>query len=111
MHQTSNLLFLLLILQVKGFQVPPAELENVLKEHPAVIDAGVVGVPDPKTGEAPKAFVVLKEGEKAKPDEIVAFVKERVAEFKRIKNVVFVDSLPKNPSGKLLRRVLKEKYC
>ncbi|XP_063828420.1 uncharacterized protein LOC135077808 [Ostrinia nubilalis] len=99
------------LIKVKGYQVPPAELESVIKEHPAVLDAGVVGIPDPKTGERPKAFVVLKEGLKAVPKDIETFVSERVAEFKRLKDVTFVDSLPKNPSGKLLRRILKEKHC
>ncbi|XP_060804236.1 uncharacterized protein LOC106130289 [Amyelois transitella] len=98
------------LIKVKGFQVPPAELEHLLKEHPAVLDAGVVGFPDPKTGEVPKAFVVLKDGHKVDPRNIIDFVSERVAEFKRIKEVVLLDSLPKNPSGKLLRRVLKEQY-
>lgn len=83
----------------------------MLKEHPGVLDAGVVGIPDQRTGEAPKAFVVLKDGHKVDAKEIEQFVKSRVAEFKRLKEVMFLDSLPKNPSGKLLRRVLKEKYC
>lgn len=96
---------------MKGYQVPPAELESVLKEHPCVLDAGVVGIPDPKTGEAPKAFVVLKQGHKINDEELKEYVKGRVAEFKRIKDIMFLDSLPKNPSGKLLRRVLKEQYC
>ncbi|XP_049875375.1 uncharacterized protein LOC126373311 isoform X2 [Pectinophora gossypiella] len=99
------------LIKVKGYQVPPAELESVLKEHPAVLDAGVIGIPDARTGEVPKAFVVLKEGHKENKEDILDFVKERVADFKRIKDITFMDSLPKNPSGKLLRRVLKEKYC
>lgn len=96
---------------MKGFQVPPAELESVLKEHPSVLDAGVVGVPDTRTGEVPIAFIVLNDGHKPDADGIKEFVATRVAEFKRLKDVVFLDSLPKNPSGKLLRRILKEKYA
>ncbi|KAL0879035.1 hypothetical protein ABMA27_004002 [Loxostege sticticalis] len=99
------------LIKVKGYQVPPAELESILKEHPAVLDAGVIGIPDPRTGERPRAFVVLKDGLKAASKDIEEFVAERVAEYKRIKDVMFLDNLPKNPSGKLLRRVLKEKYC
>ncbi|KAJ2951620.1 hypothetical protein O0L34_g13777 [Tuta absoluta] len=99
------------LIKVKGFQVPPAELENILKEHPAVLDAGVVGIPDERAGEVPKAFVVLKEGHKTDSDELKAFINERVAAFKRIKDIAFLEALPKNPSGKLLRRVLKDEYC
>ncbi|CAH2983005.1 unnamed protein product [Chilo suppressalis] len=99
------------LIKVKGYQVPPAELESIIKEHPAVLDAGVVGVPDKHTGEKPKAFVVLKEGYRIESNDIANFVAERVTEYKRLKEIMFLDGLPKNPSGKLLRRVLKEKYC
>jgi 4-coumarate--CoA ligase len=96
---------------VKGYQVAPAELESIIKEHPDVLDAGVVGVPCQRAGERPKAFVVLKQGRQTQADNIAHFVSERVTEFKKLKEIVFLDSLPKTPSGKLLRRVLKEKYC
>lgn len=96
---------------MKGFQVPPAELEGVLKEHPDVLDAAVIGTPDDRQGEVPKAFVVLKDGHRAGDKDIKHFVSERVAEYKRIHHVVFLEELPKNPSGKILKRVLKEKYC
>ncbi|XP_059062867.1 uncharacterized protein LOC131855599 isoform X1 [Achroia grisella] len=99
------------LIKVKGYQVAPAELESILREHPDVQDAGVVGVPDPRTGEIPKAFVVVKEGSNVEEANILNYVSERVAEFKRIKEIVFLDSLPKNPSGKLLRRVLKDKHA
>lgn len=95
---------------MKGYQVPPAELESVIKEHPDVLDAAVIGVPDSRAGELPKAFVVLKDGRKIESSNITKFVAERVAEYKRLKDVTFLDSLPKNPSGKLLRRVLKDEY-
>lgn len=97
--------------QVKGFQVPPAELEGVLKEHPDVLDAAVIGVPDNRLGEVPMAFIVAKDGDQLKDTDVMKFVSERVAEYKRIHRVVFLEELPKNPSGKILRRVLKEKYC
>ncbi|XP_026730405.1 probable 4-coumarate--CoA ligase 3 [Trichoplusia ni] len=96
------------LIKVKGFQVPPAELENVLKEHPDVLDAAVIGVPDVRMGEVPKAFIVLRDGKRADAHSITNFVSKRVAEYKRIKEVRFLNELPKNPSGKILRRVLKE---
>ncbi|XP_063365003.1 uncharacterized protein LOC134653553 [Cydia amplana] len=98
------------LIKVKGLQVAPAELESVLKEHPSVLDAGVVGIPDERSGEVPKAFIVLKDGHKGDEEDIKSFVATRVATFKRLKGVVFLESLPKNPSGKLLRRMLREKY-
>lgn len=88
--------------------MPPAELESVLKEHPKILDAAVIGVKDDKHGEVPKAFVVLNDGDKCEQKEILEFVAERVAPFKRIKEVQYLDSIPKNPSGKILRRVLRE---
>ncbi|CAH1636755.1 unnamed protein product [Spodoptera littoralis] len=99
------------LIKVKGYQVPPAELENVLKEHPDVLDAAVLGIPDSRLGEVPKAFVVLKDGVKVEANEVTSFVSERVAEYKRIRDVIFLDALPKNPSGKILKRVLREQYC
>ncbi|XP_045488332.1 4-coumarate--CoA ligase 3 [Pieris rapae] len=99
------------LIKVNAFQVPPAELESVLKEHPDVFDAAVVPVPDPITGQKPKAFVVLKENKQTSDDEILAFVSKRVAPYKRIKEVAFLNEIPKNPSGKILRRTLVEKYC
>ncbi|MCH9019928.1 MAG: hypothetical protein IIA73_06155 [Proteobacteria bacterium] len=89
-------------------QVPPAELEGLLLEHPAVADAAVIGIPDVESGEVPKAFVVKKQGEEPSPAEIMDFVAGKVASFKRIKVVEFIDAIPKNPSGKILRRVLVE---
>ncbi|KAG7301895.1 hypothetical protein JYU34_013315 [Plutella xylostella] len=97
------------LIKVKGFQVPPAELEAALKEHPGVLDAAVVGIPDDETGERPKAFIISQGNTTGK--DILDFVNSRLAKYKRIKDLVFVDSIPKNPSGKILRRVIKEKYC
>jgi acyl-CoA synthetase (AMP-forming)/AMP-acid ligase II len=93
------------LIKVRGASVAPAELELVLRQHPAVRDAGVVGVPDPERGEAPVAFVVA--GGPAGPDELLAFVAERLAEYKRPRQVVLVDRLPRTPAGKLLRRELR----
>lgn len=92
------------LIKYKGFQVPPAELEAVLLTHPAVADAAVIPCPDDEAGEVPKAFVVLK-GE-ATGKEIMEFVAERVAPHKRIRRVEFIETIPKSPSGKILRRVL-----
>ncbi|KAG6459990.1 4-coumarate--CoA ligase 2 [Manduca sexta] len=98
------------LIKVKGFQVPPAELEAVIKEHPDVFDVAVMGIPDRVTGEAPKAFVILKQGATVTDEQLISFVSNKVASYKKIKQVQFVDSIPKNPSGKILRKVLKEMY-
>ncbi|MBA3515298.1 MAG: 4-coumarate--CoA ligase family protein [Pyrinomonadaceae bacterium] len=95
------------LIKYKGFQVPPAELEAILLTHQAIADAAVVPYPDAEAGEVPKAFVVLR-GE-ATPDEIIAFVTERVAPFKKIRSVEFIDKIPKSASGKILRRMLVER--
>lgn len=93
---------------MKGFQVAPAELEEILRDHPGVADAAVVGVPDDVNGEAPKAFVVLKSDQKLAEKDIADYVSGKVTEYKRLRGgVVFLDSIPKTPSGKILRRELK----
>ena len=94
------------LIKYKGLQVAPAELEAVLLTHPAVADAAVIPYPDDEAGEVPKGIIVLKEP--AEPQSILDFVAERVAPFKRIRHVEFVDKIPKSPSGKILRRVLVE---
>ena len=96
------------LIKFKGFQVPPAELEALIVTHPAVADVAVIGVPDVEAGELPKAFVVLKEGETASEDDIMAFVREHVASYKQIRIVQFTDSIPKSASGKILRRHLRD---
>ena len=96
------------LIKYKGFQVPPAELEGLLLEHPAVADAAVVPKPDEEAGEIPKAFVVVKPGSETSDEEIMSFVAGRVATFKHVREVQFVDAIPKNPSGKILRRMLRE---
>jgi acyl-CoA synthetase (AMP-forming)/AMP-acid ligase II len=95
------------LIKYKGFQVAPAELEAVLRTHPAVADAAVIPIPDDECGEVPKAFVVLK-GETS-PAALIAYVAEHVASYKKIRVIEMIDSIPKSPSGKILRRLLKER--
>ena len=97
------------LIKYSGFQVPPAELEGILLEHPAVADAAVIGKADLEHGEIPKAFVVLKAGATASDHELMDYVGGQVATFKRVREIEFVDAIPKNPSGKLLRRVLVDR--
>jgi 4-coumarate--CoA ligase len=96
------------LIKCKGFQVAPAELEGMLLTHPAVADAAVVGRPDDAAGEVPVAYVVLKPDHQATEDEVKAFVAGQVATYKQLQSVVFVDAVPKSPSGKILRRILRE---
>lgn len=96
------------MIKYKGFGIAPAELEAVLLEHPAVREAAVIGVPDPEAGEVPRAFVALREGQSVSDADLMAFANERMANYKAIRQVVFVESIPKTASGKILRRELKE---
>jgi len=91
-----------------GYNIYPADVEAVLFEHPAVREAAVIGVHDPRRGETVKAFVVLKEGESATEEEIIAFCRERMAAYKAPRIVEFRDDLPKSLVGKVLRRELRE---
>jgi long-chain acyl-CoA synthetase len=91
---------------VSGFNVYPAEVEEVLMEHPAVHEVGVIGVPHPHTGEAVKAFVVLEAGASAHEDTLVSWCLDHLARYKCPAKILFVDELPRNLSGKLLRRSL-----
>jgi acyl-CoA synthetase (AMP-forming)/AMP-acid ligase II len=97
------------LIKYKGMQIAPAELESVLLSHPSVADAAVVPERDDACGEIPRAFVVLKGP--ATADELMAFVAARVASFKKIRRLDFIDAIPKSPSGKILRRVLRDTYC
>ena len=90
--------------------VYPNEVENAIFGHPAVQEVSVIGVPDDKWGEAVKAVVVLKPGAEGKPDDIIAFARTRIAAFKCPKTVDFIAALPRNPSGKILRRALRDPY-
>ena len=96
------------LIKYKGFQVPPAELEGILLEHPGIADAAVIGKQDLESGEIPKAFVVRGPGTELSDEDVMGFVADKVATFKHIREVEFVDAIPKNPSGKILRRVLIE---
>ena len=96
------------MIKYKGYQIAPAELEAVLIEHPDIADAAVIPV-DTGTvdGEIPKAFVVLREGATLSADDIAEHVAGKVAPYKKVRDVEFIDKIPKNPSGKILRRELK----
>ena len=96
------------LIKVSGYQVWPREVEEALAAHPAVLEAGVAAVQDPRKGEVPKAWVVLRPGASAEPAEIRAFCRERLASYKVPAAVVVVAELPKSPVGKVLRRKLKE---
>lgn len=96
------------MVKVRGFQVAPAEVEAVLHGHPAVRDCAVFGVPDGTNGEAVVAAVVAEKP--VGPDELVTLVGDRLASYKRPRDIVFVPQIPRLPSGKALRRVLKEQY-
>jgi long-chain acyl-CoA synthetase len=91
-----------------GYNIYPADVEAVLFEHPKVKEAAVIGVPDERLGETVKTFVVLKEGETATADEIIAFCRERMAAYRVPRQVEFRDELPKSIIGKVLRRELRE---
>ncbi len=95
------------LIKYKGYQVAPAELEDVLLSHPSVADAAVIPSPDDEAGEVPKAFVV-RSGE-VEAEDVIAFVSERVAPYKKVRCLEFVDEIPKSPSGKILRRVLVQR--
>ncbi len=96
------------LIKYKGFQVPPAELEALVVTHPAVADVAVIGVPDVEAGELPKAFVVVKPDQEVTAGEVQEFVAERVAGYKQIRMVEFIDEIPKSASGKILRRFLRD---
>jgi acyl-CoA synthetase (AMP-forming)/AMP-acid ligase II len=96
------------LIKVNALQVAPAELEALLGAHPAVADCAVIGQPDERAGEVPVAVVVAR-GE-IDPDELIAFAAARVAPHKRIREVRFVDAIPRTPAGKTLRRLLQLSY-
>jgi acyl-CoA synthetase (AMP-forming)/AMP-acid ligase II len=95
------------LIKYKGQQVSPVELEAVLMTHPKIADAAVVGIPDEEASEIPKGFVVVRE--EATAEEIMAFVAERVAPYKKIRQLEFIDQIPRTPVGKTERRTLKER--
>jgi acyl-CoA synthetase (AMP-forming)/AMP-acid ligase II len=95
------------LIKYKGYQVAPAELEAVLLASPDVADAAVIGVYDERGDEVPKAFVVRAPGSSATEDDVLAFVAERSAPYKRVRQVQFIEAVPKSASGKILRRELR----
>src|SRR6266702_1893172 len=99
------------MIKVRGFQVAPAEVEAILHGHPAVADCAVFGIPDPANGEAVIAAVTPDgTGDPVDPAELIALVGDKLASYKRPSRVVLIDEIPRLPSGKVLRRVLREKY-
>ncbi len=93
-----------------GENIAPEEVEAVLHSYPKIEEAAVIGVPDEEWGEQPRAVVVLKPGGKVTAEEIMEYCRERMSSFKRPRSVIFVDELPRNPMGKVLKRVLREQY-
>ncbi|XP_058821376.1 uncharacterized protein LOC131683420 [Topomyia yanbarensis] len=100
------------LIKVKGFQVAPAELEEILRDHPEVEDAAVVGQAHPISGEVPRAFIVRRKNSIVSENDLKQYVAEKVAVYKKLEGgVTFLETIPKNASGKILRRQLREKYC
>jgi acyl-CoA synthetase (AMP-forming)/AMP-acid ligase II len=93
-----------------GENIAPEELEAVLYSYPKIDEAAVIGVPDEEWGELPRAIVVLKPGETATAEEVMEHCRQKLASYKRPRSVVFVDKLPRNPMGKVLKRVLRDQH-
>jgi len=91
-----------------GVNIYPREIEDHLHTHPAILDAAVVGVPDPEWGESLRAFVVLRQGQQASEAEVIEYCRRGLADYKRPRKVIFVDELPRNPTGKILKRELRD---
>ncbi|MDT5210225.1 MAG: hypothetical protein QOF67_2640 [Mycobacterium sp.] len=95
------------LIKYKGYQVPPAELEAVLLSHPSIADAAVIGINDAEGEEVPKAFVVKQSGAELTANEVMEFVAGQVAPYKKVRQVEFIDAIPKSASGKILRKDLR----
>jgi long-chain acyl-CoA synthetase len=96
-------------IKYKGYTIAPAEIEGVLYQHPAVKECAVIGKPDSLAGEVPKAYVVLKDGCASSEAELIDFCRQRVAPYKRVREIGFIEEVPKTPVGKILRRVLRDR--
>ncbi|HLB28726.1 MAG TPA: AMP-binding protein, partial [Dehalococcoidia bacterium] len=94
------------VIKYKGYQITPVELEKVLAEHPAVSEAAVIPKDDPQVGQIPKALVVLRPGAQVGPEELMTFVEARVAPFKKVREIEFIEAMPRSAAGKVLRREL-----
>ena len=99
------------LIKYKGYQVPPAELEAVLLTHPAVADAAVIGAFQPDGEEYPLAFIVTAPGATVTDSEIRDYVAERVAPYKKVRGVQFIDAIPKSASGKIFRKDLRARIA
>jgi acyl-CoA synthetase (AMP-forming)/AMP-acid ligase II len=99
------------MIKVSGFQVAPAEIEAVLHGHTDVVDCAVFGVPDERAGEVPIAAVQLAPGADTTPEDLQGLVADALAGYKRLHHVVVVDVVPRTPSGKVLRRMLRDEWA
>ena len=98
------------MIKVSGFQVAPAEIEAVLHGHPAVLDCAVFGVPDDRAGEVPVAAVHVDPSNPVPPDDLRQLVARTLATYKQLREIVVVDTIPRLPSGKVLRRTLRDEW-
>jgi acyl-coenzyme A synthetase/AMP-(fatty) acid ligase len=99
------------MIKVNAFQVAPAEIEAVLLDHPAVLDCAVFGVPDERAGEVPAAAVQLDSSHPVVDGELQRLVADSLATYKHLRHVVVVDAIPRLPSGKALRRTLRDEWA
>jgi 4-coumarate--CoA ligase len=97
------------LIKVKGFQVAPAELEAVLLAHPDIADAAVIGVPDDEAGEVPAAFLVAAGDRRLTCEDLDAWFEGKLAHYKRVRQIEYLDGIPKSASGKILRRLLRSR--
>ena len=99
------------LIKYKGFQVAPAELEALLLTHPSIADCAVVPAEDPEAGEIPVGFVVYKENMVENPETIMEFIAQKVSPQKKIRRIIQIEQIPKSPSGKILRRYLRDQIA
>jgi acyl-CoA synthetase (AMP-forming)/AMP-acid ligase II len=91
-----------------GVNIYPREIEDHLHTHPAILEAAVVGVPDPEWGETLRAFIVVRHGQHVSETEVIDYCRTGLADFKRPRKVTFLEELPRNPTGKVLKRELRD---